>query len=139
MITRLHCFGQNDVCAQGRQAHHAERVRHPDQRNQGQRYQPSAIPEAQISRQRKEAQAQRDVVVHESHLERPAVGENRDEWGKLPGRAARGRGDQSKRAPEKRQYGERYGDLFGNPQAEGRPQPAQKKIVKNVVPLARDP
>ena len=102
-------------------------------------YQPSAIPEAQISRQRKKAQAQRDVVVHESHLERPAVGENRDERRKLPGRAPRRRGDEGKGAPEKRQYRERHGDFFGNPQAEGRSQPAQEKIEKNVVPLPRDP
>ena len=47
--------------------------------------------------------------------------------------------DQNKRAPEKHQHGERYGNSFGDPQAEGGPQPAQQPIEQHVVPLPRDP
>src|SRR5579862_8339015 len=114
-------------------------MRHPNQRNQSQRYQPRSFPPAPKGRQRKEAQPERDVVVHKTHLEGPAIRKNRKEWGKLPRCPARRHANQNKRAPEKRQYGERYGNSFGSPQAERGPQPAQKPIEQYVVPLPRDP
>ena len=79
--------------------------------------QSTATPPPEKSRC-EESEAQREVVIHEAHLERPAVGDHGDGWNQEPRRTPRSRRNECKRAPEKDQHTRRHNNLFRRGESE---------------------
>ena len=81
------------------------------------------------------AKSERQVVIHEAHVEDVAVAEHGDERNEEPRRAAADGFHEGENSPEEDQDAERNGEFFGGGEAESFGEIEEQEIEKDVVPL----
>lgn len=84
------------------------------------------------------SQTERQIVVHEAHVEDVTVGEHGDERGGQPGRIAGGRSGKGKNSPEENKNAEADSDFLGGEKAEDFGEIEEHEVEENVVPLPDD-
>src|SRR6266851_4395688 len=91
------------VSERAEQPQKPDRMRQPSQRRDQRGSNPIDSPPSPQNRQSKASQPQRQVVVHETHVEGIAVGQHGDARREKPRRALRYRGNKRENAPEENQ------------------------------------
>src|SRR5580658_8180695 len=99
-----------------------------NEREQRQRQQELPSLAAPEDRDTEEREAQREVVIEKSHVERPAVRGQRQKRKDEPGRALRSRAHQGEGPPEENQDAKRHHDGFGGVEAGKRSDGAQQQV-----------
>ena len=84
------------------------------------------------------SKTERQIVVHEAHVEDVAVGEHGDERGDEPGRIAAGGFGEGEGSPKENENTERDSDFFGGEETDGFSEIEKHEVEENVVPLPDD-
>jgi hypothetical protein len=140
-------FGGYYIGATAREHEQPQGTRQPNQRNQeknnqGVREDRTKGPHVALydKCEAKGCQANREIVIDETRLERISIGESGETGRQKPRdcfrvRRARSGTHQSKRSPEKNQDGGGDSDLLGEGETKQIPEPAKDKIEENVAGL----
>ncbi len=113
-------------------------MRQPRQRCDQPSRNPIGSPPSPQNRQSKASQPQRQVVVHETHVEGIAIGQHGDAGREKPRRALRYRGNQRENAPEENQHASGNNNLLRRGKARKIRRSQQRHIKQHIVPLLRD-
>src|SRR6266851_222973 len=126
------------VSERAEQPQKPDRMRQPSQRRDQRGSNPIDSPPSPQNRQSKASQPQRQVVVHETHVEGIAVGQHGDAGREKPRRALRYRGNKRENAPEENQHASGNNNLLRRGKAHKIRRSQQRHIKQNIVPLLRD-